>query len=217
MLNTGGVDGASCPPLNGNESTQWTLIGTQPCAGAQLSLAPPSQTQQVGDTATVTATLTNGCGTALQGAAVIFNVTSGPNTGTTGNGATDTSGQATFSYSSLAVGTDTVQSSVSNPAGTITSNPVQVTWTAPFAPGGGAFVIGDHNSSVGSAVTFWGAHWADQLNYRRHRARQLQRIRAATQHPELRGRLEHRSGQQFTAAAWPATRLYGGNRRQLSG
>lgn len=161
VLNTGGVDGASCPPINGNESTQWTLIGSQPCAGAQLSLAPPSQTQQVGDTATVTATLTNGCGTPLQGAAVTFNVTSGPNTGTTGSGATDASGQAAFSYSSLAVGTDTVQASVTNPAGTITSNPVQVTWTAPFAPGGGAFVIGDQNSSVGSTVTFWGARWAD--------------------------------------------------------
>lgn len=161
VLNTGGVDGASCPPINGNESTQWTLIGSQPCAGAQLSLAPPSQAHQVGDTATVTATLTNGCGTPLQGAAVTFNVTSGPSTGTTGSGATDTSGQATFSYSSLAVGTDTVQASVTNPAGTITSNPVQVTWTAPFAPGGGAFVIGDQNSSPGSTVTFWAARWAD--------------------------------------------------------
>jgi hypothetical protein len=29
-----------------------------------------------------------------------------------------------------------------------------------FAPGGGAFVIGDHNSANGSNVTFWGAQWA---------------------------------------------------------
>jgi hypothetical protein len=28
-----------------------------------------------------------------------------------------------------------------------------------FAPGGGTFVIGDGNSAVGSAVTFWGAQW----------------------------------------------------------
>jgi hypothetical protein len=114
----------------------------------------------VGDTATVTATLTNGCGTPLQGANVTFNVTSGPNAGTTGSGTTDTNGQARFSYSSLTPGTDTVQASVTNPAGTITSNTVQVTWTAPFAPGGGAFVIGDQNSAAGSAVTFWGAQWA---------------------------------------------------------
>lgn len=28
-----------------------------------------------------------------------------------------------------------------------------------FAPGGGAFVIGDGNSTIGTAVTFWGAQW----------------------------------------------------------
>src|SRR5439155_7721332 len=28
-----------------------------------------------------------------------------------------------------------------------------------FAPGGGAFVIGDQNSANGTAVTFWGAQW----------------------------------------------------------
>jgi hypothetical protein len=157
VLNTGGVDAATCLP--GNESTQWTSIGSQPCAGAQLSLAPASQSDQVGDTATVTATLTNGCGSPLQGASVAFNVKSG----TTGSGTTDANGQASFSYSSLTPGTDTVEASVSNPAGTITSNDVRVNWTAPFAPGGGAFVIGDRNSATGTAVTFWGAQWA-QLN-----------------------------------------------------
>ena len=29
-----------------------------------------------------------------------------------------------------------------------------------FAPGRGAFVIGDRNSAIGTAVTFWGAQWA---------------------------------------------------------
>lgn len=159
VLNTGGVDAAECPPVNGNESTQWTLIGNQPCPGAVLSLTPPSQTHQVGDTATVTANLS--CGTTpLQGASVKFDVTSGPNAGTTGTGTTNASGDASFSYSSLKVGTDAVQASVSNPAGTITSNTVQVIWTAPFAPGGGAFVIGDLNSSIGTHVTFWSARWS---------------------------------------------------------
>lgn len=159
VLNTGGVDGASCPPLNGNESQQWTPIGTSCIFPAQLSLAPPSQTDTVGDTATVTATFTNGCGQPLPGAPVAFNVTSGPNAGTTGTGVTDASGQASFSYSGLIPGTDTVQASVTNLAGTITSNTVQVNWTAPSAPGGGAFVIGNNNSAVGTAVTFWGPSW----------------------------------------------------------
>jgi hypothetical protein len=113
----------------------------------------------VGDTATVTATFTNSCGQPLQGAVVTFNVTSGPNAGATGTGVTDTNGQASFSYSGLSPGTDAVQASVTNPAGTITSNTVQVNWTVPFAPGGGAFVIGNNNSAVGTAVTFWGPSW----------------------------------------------------------
>ena len=29
-----------------------------------------------------------------------------------------------------------------------------------FAPGGGSFVIGDKNASIGNSVTFWGAQWA---------------------------------------------------------
>ena len=29
-----------------------------------------------------------------------------------------------------------------------------------FAPGGGAFVIGDEESALGTHVTFWGAQWA---------------------------------------------------------
>jgi hypothetical protein len=162
VMNTGGVDAASCRPSNPNESTQWTLVGSQPCAGAQLSLAPPAQSQQVGDTATITATLTNGCGTPLQGNTLAFDATSGPNAGTTGTGVTDSSGQASFSYSSINAGTDAWQATLTNLAGTITSNSVNVTWTAPFAPGGGAFVIGDQNSAVGSPVTFWGAQWAGQ-------------------------------------------------------
>lgn len=31
-----------------------------------------------------------------------------------------------------------------------------------FAPGGGAFVIGDKNSAIGTPVTFWGAQWWKQ-------------------------------------------------------
>ena len=56
VLNTGGIDVgglemAGCP-VNGstNESTQWTIIGTGPCKGSLLSLAPASQTRGVGTT-----------------------------------------------------------------------------------------------------------------------------------------------------------------------
>ncbi|HVV24574.1 MAG TPA: choice-of-anchor P family protein [Pseudonocardiaceae bacterium] len=127
VLNTGGVDKASCP--NGsNESEQWTLIGSQPCPGATLDLAPDTQTQPVGSPATVRATLRNSCGTGLQGASIDFAVTSGPNAGQTGTAVTDTSGVASFTYTGTTPGTDTVSASATNLAGVITSNPVSVVW-----------------------------------------------------------------------------------------
>jgi hypothetical protein len=157
VINTGGFDVASCSE-NPNESIQWTKIGNAPCAGSSLTLAPPSQTHPVGGTGTVTATFENSCGDPLQGALVTFNVLSGPNAGVTGTGVTDSSGMAPFSYSSVLPGTDVVQASITNPAGTITSNTVNVIWTLPFAAGG-AFVIGDKENVPAANVLWWGAQW----------------------------------------------------------
>ena len=161
VLNPGGIDGACL----GNESTQWTVIGHAPCRGSLLSIAPLTQTHGVGSTAAVQATFTNSCGQPLSNVAVQFAVTVGPNAGKTGTGETNASGQATFSYSSAATGTDTVVASVSNLAGTITTNPVTVIWVM-FAPGGGAFVIGDLEDISGAQVYWWGAQWwkADHLS-----------------------------------------------------
>jgi hypothetical protein len=128
VLNTGGVDLASCPP-GSNESTQWSLIGTR-CSGATLALAPATQTHEVGDTAELDATLANGCGAPLQGSTVDFTIPSGPNAGKTGSAVTDASGVAVFDYTSGAAGTDTVQASTTNPAGTISSNPATVVWVS---------------------------------------------------------------------------------------
>lgn len=163
VLNTRGIDPAICGPTN--ESTQWTLIGRVSCPGQNLSLAPPSQTHSVGTTATVTATFTNTggptCGQPLSGASVKFMVISGPNAGLTGFSNTNASGNASFSYSSLQPGTDTLQASVTNAVGfTTDSNTVTVIWTLAFGPGGGSFVIGNKNAAVGNSVTFWGAQWA---------------------------------------------------------
>jgi len=161
VLNTSGVDAGGCV---GNESTQWTVIGHTPCNGSVLSLAPLSQSHPVLSTATVTATFTNSCGQPLSNqplsnVAVSFAATAGPNAGLTGSGVTDANGQATFTYSSAKVGTDTLHASVTNLAGTIASSPVSATWTVSFAPAGGAFVIGDRENMLGHQVTFWGAQW----------------------------------------------------------
>jgi hypothetical protein len=127
VLNTGGIDLAACPSGT-NESTQWTLVGSLPCPGATLVLDPAAQTRPIGSTATVTATLANSCGTGLQGAAISFADTSGPNAGLTGTATTDANGVASFSYTSATTGTDTFRATTANPAGTITSNNVTVLW-----------------------------------------------------------------------------------------
>jgi hypothetical protein len=154
VLNTGGFDGACV----GNESTQWTVIGHAPCKGSLFSLAPATQVHGLGTTASIRATFTNSCGQPLSNVAVQFAASAGPNAGRTGTGTTDANGVATFSYTSQVVGTDTFHASITNLVGTITSNPVTVTWVA-FAPGGGAFVIGDLEDVSGAGVYWWGAQW----------------------------------------------------------
>ncbi len=103
-----------------------------PCSApaSGIKLAPPSQTHAAGDTATVTASVTDVNGNPKPGITVTFAVTSGPNKGLTGTGVTDASGNASFSYSSTKPGTDTLGASfVDNLNNTHTSNTVTVTWT----------------------------------------------------------------------------------------
>ena len=159
VLNTGGIDPGGC--ANADESTQWVPIGSKACPGETLSLAPTAQIDFVGTTATVSAALLDSCGGALSGVAVAFKVSTGPNAGQTGTAITDSSGMAKFSYTSTVTGTDSLLASVTNAVGfAMTSNSATVTWTIAFAPGGGSFVIGNSNASVGSTVNFWGSQWA---------------------------------------------------------
>jgi hypothetical protein len=66
---------------------------------------------------------------------------------------------ASFSYSSLKSGTDTVQASVTNQIGTIDSNTVVVNWFGAFLARG-AFVIADTAAVPNGHVEFWAAQWA---------------------------------------------------------
>jgi hypothetical protein len=76
-----------------------------------------------------------------------------------GTATTDANGMALFSYSSLKAGTDTVQASVKNLAGTIDSNTVVVHWIGTFLARG-AFVIADRAAVLNGPVEFWAAQWA---------------------------------------------------------
>jgi hypothetical protein len=64
------------------------------------------------------------------------------------------SGNHTYS----STGPVTITTSVADDGGSTTHVSCTVLIFA-FAPGGGSFVIGDKNSSVGTPVTFWGAQW----------------------------------------------------------
>ncbi len=83
-----------------------------------ITLTPPNATNIVGQTHTVTATLKDQLGTPQPGILVTFNVVSGPNSGTTGNGTTDKGGQASFSYiGSGGVGIDEIQACFTDESG----------------------------------------------------------------------------------------------------
>jgi Bacterial Ig-like domain (group 1) len=93
-----------------------------------ITLDPPDQTVCTGGTATVTATVKSG-GVAVPGVTVTFTVNSGPNAGTTGTGVTDASGQASFSYSGTAAGTDSLTATAVISGHTQTSKAVTVNWS----------------------------------------------------------------------------------------
>jgi RHS repeat-associated protein len=104
-------------------SNQVTATWTAPLV---LTLAPPATTLPLGAPATLVATLADSAHQPVSGAAVSFQVLTGPNSGRTGQGTTDTAGQASFTYTSATLGTDVVEATVSN----LHSNRVTTTWVA---------------------------------------------------------------------------------------
>jgi hypothetical protein len=111
--------------------SSFVFNGLAAIVGEGIVLAPPTQTNAPGGTATVDAHVQDNTGNPVAGATVTFTVTAGPNTGKTGTGVTDINGNASFSYSSTVTGTDTVSASfVDNMGATKTSNNVSVTWAS---------------------------------------------------------------------------------------
>jgi hypothetical protein len=104
-INGPGTDTINASVTVGGITEHATATKTWVASPAQLTLAPPSQSQTVGSSATVTATLTQS-GSPLGGGTILFSV-SGVNTGS-GSGTTAGNGQAPFSYTGTNTGTDTV-------------------------------------------------------------------------------------------------------------
>jgi RHS repeat-associated protein len=95
-------------------------------AASTLTLAPPATTLPLGGQATLTAQLLDGTHQPVAGAPVTVNVLSGPNAGSTGQATTDAAGQALFTYTGNAQGTDILQAT----SGAQLSNLATATWTA---------------------------------------------------------------------------------------
>ena len=94
-----------------------------------ISLSPAAGSQTVGSTYTLTALVQSG-GSPVTGATVTFTCSSGPNAGDTSTATTNSSGDATFTYSSSTAGTDVWHASfVDTNNNTETSNTASVTWT----------------------------------------------------------------------------------------
>lgn len=96
-----------------------------------ISLNSATKTLNVGESHTVTATISNNLGQPQPGVPVSFKILSGPNAGLTGTVITNTLGEASFTYTgSGGVGTDEIQASYVDDAGqTVNSRIVSAAWS----------------------------------------------------------------------------------------
>jgi RHS repeat-associated protein len=119
-----GLQGGSS--LASNQVTAaWSAASSQ-----SFTLAPLTVSQPVGTAATFTATLLDSGGQPVPGVAVGFTVESGPDAGTTAQATTSASGQAVFTFTGAAPGSDLVQATAGSGGGAVVSNPATVVWTA---------------------------------------------------------------------------------------
>jgi hypothetical protein len=131
--------GSSYTAPDGTKGDPYILVrGAGVSVISNISLTPATSTDPVGTSVTLTATATTNtpsAGTPVVGTTVTFTVVSGPNAGVTGTAVTNSSGQATFSYTSAVAGTDFVHAQfVDSSSHTETSGNVTVTWIANTPP-----------------------------------------------------------------------------------
>ena len=140
------VTASSTPGTYSNEASAtaegYTVAPTGPTAPVTvtsttnplvIALTPASADNPVGTNHTVTATATRNSVPQV-GLPVSFSITSGPNAGNEGNGTTNASGVATYTYSSSVAGTDSIRASAVDGETTVSSNTVTKTWTAVSNP-----------------------------------------------------------------------------------
>lgn len=132
--------GSSYTAPDGSVGTPYVLArGRTLSILSDIKLTPATAQNLFGQQHTLTATVTTNtptAGTPVVGTTVHFAVISGPNSGKTGNAATNASGIATWSYTGSVAGTDIIEATFVDAAGkTQRSNRVTKTWCDP-AKGG---------------------------------------------------------------------------------
>jgi len=109
----GGLEVLAVTPevLDINENPSAAILGgAHVILQTLISLDPPTATNTIGTDHTVTATVNDANGHPVADVEVSFEITAGPNTGDTGSGTTNASGQTTFTYTGDGgAGTDTIE------------------------------------------------------------------------------------------------------------
>jgi hypothetical protein len=171
-----GKSGQIYEPSNGDgksalEMLWWRELCGQDLDAGQtvngLTLDPASAVNLVNSTHTVTATVRNTMTFGVKAnMPVSFNITSGPNMNLTGKAITNASGQATFSWSSLVVGRDTLTATISgsNPGDPpITSTATKI-WVLP-GPLSVSVLPSNWTMDIGQTNTFTATPNGGSFNY----------------------------------------------------
>jgi putative cell wall-binding protein len=109
--------------------TGFELNAVSAVVGQGAVLTPVTGTNLVGSPYTFTAKVQGTTGEALPEKAITLTVLSGPDAGKVVSSTTNSTGIATFTYTSTTVGTDVVRASFTGTSGVVDSNTAEVTWT----------------------------------------------------------------------------------------
>ncbi|MCI0682544.1 MAG: hypothetical protein L0Y71_10605 [Gemmataceae bacterium] len=120
--------------------------------GEGILLSPTEAFHNVGEVHTATATLQNSLGQPIVGRQVVFEVIAGPHSGLSGAAITNSSGQASFSYTGFAPGNDQLRARFQNNQNqTVFSNSAVIHWiqvnSPPSVDAGGPYDV-DEGSTV---------------------------------------------------------------------